>query len=258
MTLNVITQGPQGQAPDLVLLHGWSFSNQVWESLIAELSVHWRIHQVDLPGHGHSPAIDGAASINTYCEMLAQQLPQSAHYLGWSLGGIIATNMALHYPQRVNKLVLVASTPQFVCSHDWRFGMDGDVFALFRKNMNLDRNMTLAKFMALQSRGDSKQRTLKTMLNNIAKRTVNADIKGLNDGLELLEQSSLTHKLQSITNPCLIIQGSNDAMVPVQASHYLQEHLVDARLCIFPESGHLPFLHDKNLFLTTLADFLNE
>ncbi len=257
MTLNVITQGPKGQ-PDLVLLHGWSFSHHVWDSLITELSVHWRIHRVDLPGHGHSPTTEGVASINTYCKMLAQQLPQSAHYLGWSLGGLIATNMAFHYPQRVNKLALVSSTPQFVCSDDWAFGMNRDVFALFKKNMNLERRLTLKKFMALQSKGDGKQKAIKKMLHNIEKNTVSADIKGLNDGLELLEESNLKGKLQSIANPCLIMHGGHDAVVPVQASHYLHKHLVDAQLCIFPESGHLPFFHDKNLFLTTLADFLDD
>jgi len=257
MKLNVITQGPR-QAPDLILLHGWSFSHKVWEPLITELCVHWRTHQIDLPGHGHSPAVEGDASINAYCEILAQQLPQSAHYLGWSLGGIIATHMALYYPQRVNKLVLVASTPQFVCSDDWALGMNSDVFALFKKNMNLELDITLKKFMALQSRGDSKQKALKKMLRNIEKTTVNTDIKGLNDGLTLLEQCNLKDKLQSITNPCLIMQGEHDAMVPVQASHYLHKNLVDAQLCIFPESGHLPFFHDKDLFLTTLADFLDD
>jgi len=230
----------------------------VWESLIAELSLHWRTHQVDLPGHGHSPAFEGVASINTYCEILAQQLPQSAHYLGWSLGGLIASNMAIHYPQRVNKLVLVASTPQFVSSKDWPFGMDSDVFALFKKNLNLEHGITLAKFMALQSRGDSKQKRLKKMLSNIASRTASANIKGLNDGLALLEQCNLRYQLQSIASPCLIIQGGNDVIVPVEAARYLHKHLIDAQLCFFPESGHLPFLHDKHLFLTTLADFLDE
>jgi len=258
MTLNVIIQGPPGQAPDLVLLHGWSFSNQIWEPLIAELSLHWRIHRVDLPGHGHSPFVEGTASLNAYCEILARQLPPFAHYLGWSLGGLIANNMAIHYPQRVNKLVLVASTPQFVCSKDWLFGMDSDVFALFKKNLNFERSITLAKFMALQSRGDSKQKALKKMLNNIARDTINVDIKGLNDGLALLEQCNLKDKLQSIASPCLIIQGGKDVIVPVQAAHYLHKNMIDTRLCIFPESGHLPFFHDKNLFLTTLADFLDE
>lgn len=253
MTLNVITQG---QGSDLVLLHGWAFSSQVWQPLIAELSRHWRIHLVDLPGHGHSRPHSEPLSIPGYCAALAHQLPQSAHYLGWSLGGMIATAMAIHYPARVNKLILIGSTPQFVCSDHWNEGMNSEVFENFKKKFHIDFKLALTQFMALQTRGDSKQKNIKKILAEIKNKAPLANLKGLNEGLILLEKCNFRKQLKAISSPSLIIHGRNDPLVPVQAGHYLHGQIMNAQLCIFDEAGHLPFLHNSPLFLSTLTDFL--
>ena len=83
--LHIDTVGNTGQ--DIVLLHGWGVNSAVFEPLKSALA-EYRVHYVDLPGFGHSSHING--TIDDWVAALAEQLPQAAIWLGWSLGGLHA------------------------------------------------------------------------------------------------------------------------------------------------------------------------
>jgi pimeloyl-[acyl-carrier protein] methyl ester esterase len=107
-----------GQRPVLVLLHGWAMSSAVWTCLLPALAEHYRLELIDLPGHGRNAglAMEGIEGCVDYLDRI---LPESAHLLGWSLGGLIALRFAQRLPDRVAGLSLVASSPCFVGKEDW-------------------------------------------------------------------------------------------------------------------------------------------
>ena len=107
-----------GQGPDLVMLHGWSMNSAVWHDLAENLAKNYTLHLVDLPGHGQSDWQPGDLELEVLIKNLANALPEKAYYLGWSLGGLISLAFAEHYPQRVDKLILLAATPCFVKAKD--------------------------------------------------------------------------------------------------------------------------------------------
>ena len=101
----------KGQGIDIVMLHGWGMNHAVFSPLFEKLS-NYRVHYVDLPGFGHSDAIDG--ELEAWCQHLIEQLPDNSIWLGWSLGGLIASKIALLYPTKVKALITVASSPCFL------------------------------------------------------------------------------------------------------------------------------------------------
>ena len=89
-----------GQGPDLVLLHGWGMNGAVWHGIAQQLAPHYRVHLVDLPGFGNSLLADEVDySLPWLAEQVAAILPQKCHLLGWSLGGLVASQLALTHPR---------------------------------------------------------------------------------------------------------------------------------------------------------------
>jgi pimeloyl-[acyl-carrier protein] methyl ester esterase len=103
-----------GNGQDIVLLHGWGVNSAVFEPLKQALS-EYRVHYVDLPGFGNSDPIEG--DIHDWVAALATQLPDNAIWLGWSLGGLVATQVALTFPTKIKALITVASSPCFMARH---------------------------------------------------------------------------------------------------------------------------------------------
>lgn len=104
---------------DLVLLHGWGLNAEVWHCIIDRLSPHFRLHLVDLPGYGRSKDF-GAMSLSDMAAIVLQQAPEQALWLGWSMGGLVASQIALSHPERVNGLITVSSSPCFTAHDEWR------------------------------------------------------------------------------------------------------------------------------------------
>ena len=123
---------------DLVLLHGWGLNAEVWQSIIPRLSPHYRLHLVDLPGYGRSQAF-GALSLAEMAQQLLPALPPQAIVVGWSLGGLVATQLALAAPQRLRALITVASSPCFTATDEWP-GIKPDTLQNFQQMLrNGDR-----------------------------------------------------------------------------------------------------------------------
>lgn len=113
----------------LVLLHGWGLNAEVWHCISEELASHFTLHLVDLPGFGRSRGF-GAMSLDEMARQVLDAAPQNAIWLGWSLGGLVASQIALSQPERVKALVTVASSPCFSAQETWP-GIKPDVLASF-------------------------------------------------------------------------------------------------------------------------------
>ncbi len=84
----------------LVLLHGWGLNAEVWNCITGELASQFTLHLVDLPGFGRSRGF-GAMSVEEMAQQVLDAAPQHAIWLGWSLGGLVASQIALTHPERV-------------------------------------------------------------------------------------------------------------------------------------------------------------
>jgi pimeloyl-[acyl-carrier protein] methyl ester esterase len=111
--------------------------SDIWDGVCDQLAGHFRLHLVDLPGHGGSAACE-TATLQCMVEKVAEVLPDDCTICGWSLGGQVSIELALQLPLRVKKLILVSTTPCFINHRDWQWGMDEEMLQLFIKNLKRD------------------------------------------------------------------------------------------------------------------------
>jgi pimeloyl-[acyl-carrier protein] methyl ester esterase len=246
----------RGQGPDLVLLHGWALHGGMWGSWLDELAQQARLHLVDLPGHGHSPWSTGRTGLPDLALAVRRHVPRGATLLGWSLGGMIALELARQDPGLAEDLVLVATTPKFVAGDDWEHGMPAEVLDGFANGLANDYRGTVRNFLALQTRGD--ERSLETL--RALRRSLEAhgppDPRALEAGLEILRTTDLRHALPDITLPTLVISGDHDRLTPPGAGRALAAALPQARYRVIPRSGHAPFLSHGPEVLREIREFL--
>lgn len=247
-----------GHGPDLVLLHGWGLHSGVWDETAAALAENFRVTLIDLPGHGRSPLLSGHYSLTTLAQQLLESAPPHAMWLGWSLGGIIARHLAAQHPERVNKLILVASTPKFVNAPDWEHGVEAATLDEFVRALTSDYRSCIKRFLALQLRGSAHAAQTLRRLNDIAFRHGEPDRRALSAGLALLRDSDLRDELGGITCPALVIAGERDTLTPPDAQRFLAAHLPQAYLSVIAGAGHAPFLSHAPEFLRALNEFLRQ
>ena len=231
----------------LVFLHGWAQSQQIWHHQFEPFS---DAQLLNLPGHG------GAAEhpAENWVDALVAQLPdQACHLVGWSLGGMLAMQIASQYPERIAALTLVSTTPRFRIGDGWQHGSSEATFQGFSQAVASGSPKALSRFFALMLHGDEISRTA---YNALAKAAVDRQNRvsqaGMQEGMALLQQLDLRELANSITQPTLVLHGNADAVVPVEAGAWLADKLHNANIQTFAHCGHAPFLTQSESFNQTL------
>ncbi|MDH2919534.1 MAG: pimeloyl-ACP methyl ester esterase BioH [Sideroxydans sp.] len=259
MSLHVETFG--SGAP-LLLIHGWGMHAGMWGELVEKLAADFCVQVVDLPGHGSSRrGIKSYAPTTVLDEIVAELSARFAQPLtlcGWSLGGQIALRWAQLEPQKIQRLVLVSSTPCFAQRADWLEAMPLATLAEFAVALADNPTQTLRRFVALQTRGSDNERALLTRLRNELFAHGEPDWSVLQSGLDILRDCDLREALPNINQPSLVIAGERDTLTPPQASEYMAAALPDAQLVTIAGAAHAPFLSHPEQFIEPLKNFLHE
>lgn len=244
-----------GAGAPLVLLHGWGLHSAIWSPLIPALARSFEVFAVDLPGHGHS-TLDGTFALAEVSDAIVGALPARAHWLGWSLGGSIALAIADRYPDKVDRLILLATTPKFVRSANWPYGLDETVLQQFALSLSSDYRATLQRFLSLQM-GPQERDSLRALrLQLFARGTPHA--QALAGGLAILRDTDLRTTLPGIAAPVLVLQGTRDQLVSVDAAAAMVRALPHAHLVTLYQAGHAPFLAQPEPLAQTIDDFIHE
>lgn len=223
--------------PALVLLHGWGMSSLVWQEWLPTLGEHFTVIQIDLPGYGLSDT-GHYQDVDTLITELLADLPDKAIYLGYSLGGMLATTIASHFPERVIALVTLASNLQFIADDQWPHAMDKKVFDDFYSLVASNAAMAKKRFAGLQAYGSGQEKALVKTLR-AKKETVADDV--LKNSLDLLAIINNTQLIDTLKVPALYLYGENDNLVPLSAANVLKDRLGDS-VNIIPDTCHALFL----------------
>ena len=244
-----------GKGHPLVLIHGWGMHSGVWQSLIKRLSKNYMLYVVDLPGMGQSPSIE-PYQLYRLAEEVAEVIPGVSEILGWSLGGLVAQNIAVTQPDRVKKLILVGSTPCFIEKKGWQSAIRRDYFTEFSQNLETDYQRTMIKFLTLQCmRAKDARDTVKQLRQSFESKPAPSQ-KILREGLHILLESDLREESIKIRKPTLLIHGDRDTLAPVQAAHWMMQHLPKGVLRVISGAAHAPFLSHSEQFIEALDQFL--
>jgi pimeloyl-[acyl-carrier protein] methyl ester esterase len=220
-----------GTGPDLVLLHGWGFNSELFNDLIEQYKGQYRITVVDLPGHGRSNDIDGG--LDKWCDEIIKILPKNPILMGWSLGGLLAIKIATKIA--ISKLILVASTPNFVQTNDWPYGINENNFRQFSDALEFNLSKGLKRFVSLQTQDKTQLKTLNQSIDKFP-----ASTQALNQGLDILLATDLINEFKQLNIPTKVILGDHDTLVPRHISNWYDKAKIKTQVL---NTGHLPFLH---------------
>ena len=235
----------------LVLLHGWGLNAEVWHCVNEELASHFTLHLVDLPGFGRSRGF-GAMSLDEMAQQVLDAAPQQAIWLGWSLGGLVASKIALDHPERVLALVTVASSPCFSAQEAWP-GIKPDVLAGFQQQLSEDFQRTVERFLALQTMGTETARQDARTLKQTVLSLPMPDVEVLNGGLEILKTADLRERLIALTMPHLRIYGYLDGLVPRKVVPLLDALWPESDSLVIAKAAHAPFISHPAEFCSALS-----
>jgi len=232
-----------GQGTPLVLLHGWGFDSQIWQSVLPNLLALEKLYQlylVDLPGFGGSSKMGW----KDFKQQLLVHLPSQFILGGWSLGGLFATRLASEEPQRVMKLLQITSSPYFLRAEGWA-GIAPDILDDFYHRFVTAPPLTRQQFVQTQLPASEK-------CPIDVEQTVN--ITGMQEGLSVLKHWDLRSSLEQLTMPVAYLFGRLDRIVSYKILDNLQECYPHFNYTLLARAGHMPFLSHRAAFIEWIQE----
>lgn len=98
---------------DIIMLNGWGFTSKIWFFIVQELNEIFKFHLIDLPGIGINKNLP-PLKIDEIIKVLHYYMPKNAILLGWSIGGLIANQLASLYPKNILGIINITSSPCFI------------------------------------------------------------------------------------------------------------------------------------------------
>jgi pimeloyl-ACP methyl ester carboxylesterase len=269
--LNTISLGPESPeaGQPIVFVHGLTGSWPNWLEQLPVFAARHRVLALDLPGFGHSPMPPEGITISGYARLLDRVLEQldidAAVVVGNSMGGFVGAELAIAFPERVERLVLVSAAG--VSTHARRGGTSA--LATLRR---LERILTASSaWLASKSDAVTRRPQLRALILNavmrhpgrlpgalLAEQLRGAGKPGFVQGLQAIFDYEIRERLPEIACPTLIVWGGRDRIIPVGDADAFAELIPDARKVVFPDTGHVAMLERPSAFNELLEDFLGE
>jgi 3-oxoadipate enol-lactonase / 4-carboxymuconolactone decarboxylase len=243
-------QGNAGK-PVLILSHSISTDHAMWEPQIGDLLPHFQILRYDTRGHGASEATAGEYSI----EMLGQDILALADTLeisqfafcGLSLGGAIGQWVTVHAPERVTRLVLANTSPQFVPRTNW----ETRIAAVGKGGMSAVVDVAMQRFFSPDTL--AKQNPHVASIRSVFLGTDPVGYLGCCAALRDMNHGKL---LRQIESPTLVISGERDVATPWSGHGERLAQEIPGAKALHLAAAHLSNLERPRSFTTALLEFL--
>jgi pimeloyl-ACP methyl ester carboxylesterase len=257
-----------GSGPPLVFVHGLSGSWQNWLEQLPAFARDHRVIAMDLPGFGESEMPAEKISIAGYARWLDALLDELGvgvtAVVGNSMGGFIGAELAIQFPPRVERLVLVSAAGLTVehQRHD-------RALAVLR---TLDKRLAAyAGWVGTRSDVLMRRRRMRRAVFGIfahepeslpapllAEQVRGSGKPGFVDALDAITDYPIRDRLSEIGCPTLIVWGTEDRLVPVRDADDFERLIPNSRKVVWPETGHVAMLERPAAFNRLVAAFLAE
>lgn len=253
----LIAWSERGSGAPLLLVGGYGTTRLIWEdATLDRLAQRHRVVVFDQRGVGETDAGTAGFSIRRFAED-AEGLIQAlglgkCHVLGWSMGSLVAQELALAHPERVDRLVLYASYA------DWSFPPAKETIDLLgdesgtseERGMRWVEALFPPRWLAenLRRVGEIFSRPL----GRVPGESAALQQKAIQDWEGSME------RLQTLRMPTLLLSGDQDVIVPPENSRLMARRLPDAVLRIVPGAGHGLMFQDPESFCSIVLGFLGD
>jgi pimeloyl-[acyl-carrier protein] methyl ester esterase len=235
----------------LILLPGWGLGITPLQPLADALrGLDPRLH-VDIEP---LPALD-SSDPDDWLDELDANLAQDAWLGGWSLGGMLAAELAARRGERCSGMLTLASNLRFVAEPSWPAAMASETFAAFRQGCGADAAATVKRFALLCAQGVADARGLSRQLLGGTPLTPSATLLA---GLDVLAALDTRTALQAFVGPQLHLFGGADALVPASAAQALLALLPDVEIGLIDHASHAFILERPHEIAAAIQAFLHE
>ena len=258
-----------GEGPVALFVHGLSGCWQNWLENLPHFARDHRVIAMDLPGFGESEMPAKTISISRYADTIdalldVLEIDEPVRLIGNSMGGFIGAELAIRYPKRVERLVLVAAAGLSV-EHIRTQRTEGlrhraENLAFFNIGWLASRSPTVARRRRLRSAlllivAAHPDRLPAPLTYELVK---GSGKDGFPDALEALCRYPIRERLPEIECPTLIVWGDKDRLVPLKDASVFEELIEDSRKIVYKDTGHLTMLERPARFNDDVRAFLEE
>jgi 2-hydroxy-6-oxonona-2,4-dienedioate hydrolase len=241
-----------GSGPTVVLQHGFLGGSGYWSPVMAELATVYDVVAPDLPGFAGSAAESVPDSIAGYADVLASFMDtlsiERFSIVGHSMGGIIAQQLALDHPDRIERLVLYGTAP---CGDlPTRFETWAQTIDRFeRLGLEASADVVASWFV-----GGTKHPLYEFAVDTGRGFTVPAAVNAMN----IVPRWDIRDRVASITAPTLVIAGDRDRATTPGIAMSLWGQMPNSHLCIVPGCSHAIHLERTAIFNEVVGAFLRD
>lgn len=239
---------------NLVLIHGWGCDSRTWQPLLESLQSFASLTLIDLPGFGESAPLP-EFSLDAVLNHIALQLPHNAVVIGWSLGGMLAVQLAARFPERIRAVITLAANVKFVAAADYPTAMPRVINRQFNQGFAQDPQATLKLFCGLLAQGDADERSL---LRQLRRNDTGAMTDNWLQALQLLTALDNRAAFAQLLQPGLHLLADNDALVPVAAAELMQQINPRQEIKIFENTAHALHWSKPQVMVEAVARFLKK
>ncbi len=242
-------------APVVVLSHSLACSQVMWWPQLELLEAHFRVLRYDTRGHGNSDAPQGAYTLNQLVDdavgMLDALEIKRVHWVGLSMGGMIAQGLALNHPGRLNTLVL-ADTAAIIPAEAqpvWQERID----AASSGGMQAVAESTLERWFT-----PSYLKQNSPGIDRIRQQILATPLAGYIGCSEAIRRLNYLEQLNTVQINTLIMVGADDPGTPVAASEAMHAQIKNSKLVVIPQAAHLSNIEQADTFNEELMVFLGD
>lgn len=254
LTVSYSDHGPD-EAPVVILIHGFPFNKSMWSVQVEVLKYSHRVITYDIRGHGNSDPGIGDFFIDLFVNDLLRLMEklsiEKATLCGLSLGGYIAVNAILKYPDRFDGLILndtqcIADTPEI------KENRDKAIIRIKKEGVDMYADESLKNIFAPESFIKKKNEiaSVREMIISTPKQTL------CNTLYALAERNETCSRLQEINVPVLIMVGKEDKITPIAAARQMHEKIKNSTLKIILHAGHISSLENPVAFNFHMLKYL--
>ncbi|MHB8126357.1 MAG: alpha/beta fold hydrolase [Desulfitobacteriaceae bacterium] len=238
---DIYYEGTIGKTLPAVFVHGAGGDSQLWSEQILSLNSQYNVIALDLPGHGKSGG-NLLSSINEIAEFIAdfgEALSLGKFILvGHSMGGAIAQEFALLYPEKLMGLILIGTGARLRISPE-----------LFDNLSEGRMPFSDADYLFGSSVTDCIREEALREMSKVPPAVFLADFKACNNFDKI-------QAIKEIIVPCLIVVGDEDVMTPIKYAQFLYTNLVNSQLRIIKGAGHMCMMEKPAEVTETIECFL--
>ena len=245
-----------GQGQPVVLIHGVGLNKEMWGGQVVGLATNYRVITYDMLGHGASPRPAAGTPLLGYADQLLElldhlQLPQ-ATVIGFSMGGLVARAFALHYPERLQGLVVLNSV--FNRSAEQRAGVIARTAQAAEHGPDANAEAALSRWFSREY-----QAANPAQIAALRETLAGNDPQGYLTTYELFATQDMyrADDLKGLRAPTLVATGELDPGSTPEMARQLADRIPGATVAVLAEQRHMMPVESPRLVNQLLLGFLD-